>query len=148
MKAKEKRDWYGREKSTEELHDDSKQWLSEIDFVYDEMRFLEHLLASNYISFLEHGLDEKSKKLSNEMNAEKKAGIELQTLIQKHEETLGELIKTNSVSSNTHFLDIHKKLEFEMMLFFKKYKKLKRQIFEVVEHIMRKNSQKKITKHS
>lgn len=144
MKAKIERDWYGREKSTEELHDDSQYWLSEIDFVYDEMRFLDQLLGSNYIDFLENDLEEKAKQLTDSMRAEKETGAELRTLIREHEKTLGDLIKTNSVSSNTHFIDIHKKLEFEMMLFFKKYKKIKRQIFEVVENIMRKKDQKKL----
>ena len=148
MKAKVERDWYGREKSTEELQDDVRNWRSEIDFVHDEIRFFDHLLGSNYIDFLEYNLEEKTKKLTEEISKEKKVGVELQTLINKHEETLGNLLENNSVAGNTHFVDMHKTLEFEMMIFFKKFKKLKRQIFEVVESVMQKKDQKKLIKHS
>ncbi len=148
MKAKVKRDWYGRVKSTEELQDDVRYWRSEIDFVHDEIRFLDHLLGSNYIDFLEYNLEKKTKKLTEEISKERKVGVELQTLIHKHEETFGNLLENNSVTSNTHFLDMHKNLEHEMIVFFKKFKKIKRQIFEVVESVVRIKGQKKLIKHS
>ena len=148
MKAKLKKDWYGRLKSTEELHDDSKNWLSEIGFVNDEMRFLDHLLGSNYIDFLEYGLEKNVERLVKNIADEKKIGKELFTIINDHEKVLGDLIKTNSVTSNTNFMDVHKKLEFEMTIYNKKYKKLKRQIFELVEDVIHKKKQKKLTKHS
>lgn len=53
MKAKIKKDWYGRLKNKEKLHNDSKFWISEIDFVKDEIRFLDRLLSSNYIDLLD-----------------------------------------------------------------------------------------------
>ena len=60
MQAKIKKDWYGRLKSVEELHDDSKLWISEIDFVIDEIKFLKNLLSSNYIQLLDAGLSKKT----------------------------------------------------------------------------------------
>ena len=143
-KTKIRKDWYGRLKSKEELHDDSKNWLSEIPFVNDEMRFLNHLLGSNYIDFLELGLNTKIEKLVKSIKQEKKTGAALKKLIQDHERILSDLIAKDSVSSNANYMDVHKKLEFEMILYNKKYKKLKRQIFEVVENVMEKKVQKKI----
>ena len=36
MKTKMKKDWFGREKSVDELHHDSKIWVSEINLIKDE----------------------------------------------------------------------------------------------------------------
>ena len=139
-----KKDWYGRQKSKEELHDDSKSWFSEIDFVNDELRFLDHLLGSNYIDFMEFGLNTKIEKLVKNIKEENKIGILLKNLIQDHERTLSNLIKNDSDSGNANYMDVHKKLEFEMILFTKKYKKLKREIFSIVENVMERKAQKKI----
>jgi len=147
MKTKLEKDWFGRLKSKEEVHDDSQKWLSEIDFVYDEMRFLDHLLGSNYIDFIEHNLSEKVEKLIEAIKTENNNGNVLRKLILEHERILSDLIKTDSVTSNTHYLDTHKSLEFEMILFNKKYKKLKRHIFALVENVSRKKEQKKLIKH-
>jgi len=143
-KTKIRKDWYGRLKSKEELHDNSKNWLSEILFVNDELRFLDHLLGSNYIDFLEFGLNNKIEKLVKSIKEEKKIGAALNKLIQDHERILSDLIVKDSVTGNANYMDVHKKLEFEMILYNKKYKKLKRQIFEVVENVMEKKAQKKL----
>ena len=143
-KTKIRKNWYGRLKSKEELHDDSKNWLSEILFVKDEMRFLDHLLGSNYIDFLEFGLNQKIEKLVKSIKEEKKIGTTLKNLIQDHERILSGLIEKDSVTGNANYMDVHKKLEFEMILYNKKYKKLKRQIFEVVDNVMEKKAQKKL----
>jgi hypothetical protein len=143
-KTKIRKDWYGRLKSKEELHDNSKSWLSEINFVNDELRFLNHLLGSNYIDFLEFGLENRIEKLVKSIKEEKKTGATLKKLIKGHERILAGLIKTDSVNSNANYMDVHKKLEFEMILYNKKYKKLKRQIFEIVENVLEKKAQKKL----
>ena len=146
MKTKIKQDWFGRDKSTEELHDDSRTWNSEIDFINDEIRFLDHLLAYKYIDFLEYDLEKETKKLASNIEEEKKIGSELHELIKKHENILAKLMDTNSVDANLHYKDIHKKLEGEMLYYTKKYRKLKRTIFSMVEDIMRKKDQKKLLK--
>ena len=74
MKTKMKKDWFGREKSTEELHNDARQWISEVRFIKDEIRFLEHLLSDNYINFLALGLYKKIEEYVNQISLEKKSG--------------------------------------------------------------------------
>lgn len=144
MKTKIKKDWYGRLKSVEELHNDSRLWMSEIDFINDEIRFLDHLLSSNYIDFLDHSLQEKIFVLVKKMSDEKKVGNTLKELIKHHERILVDLIETKSVTSNKNYLETHKKFEREIDIYFKKYKKIKKQIFEIVENVMRKKEQKKL----
>jgi len=144
MKTKIKKDWYGRLKSVEELHNDATLWISEINFINDEIRFLNHLLSSNYIDFLEAGLDKKIKGMIKKLDTEKNMGNILYKNIILHKKIMRELIETKSVTSNKNYLETHKKLEREVYVYFKKYRKIKKNIFNLVESIMRKKEQKKL----
>ena len=59
METKIKKDWQGRVKDVEELHHDTLTWKSEINFIIDEMHFLEHLLGSKFIDLIHSGLFKK-----------------------------------------------------------------------------------------
>ena len=139
-----KKDWFGREKSVDELHHDAKLWVSEINLIKDEIRFLEHLLSENYIDFLAAGLHKKIEDSVKQISVEKNVGTTLLELINSQEKILSELIKYESVSSNQNYLESHKKLEVEVSSYIQKYKELKQRIFKVVENVMKKKDQKKL----
>lgn len=139
-----KKDWFGREKSVDELHHDSKLWISEINLIKDEIRFLEHLLGENYIDFLAAGLHKKIEDSVKQISIQKNIGTTLQDLINSQEKILLELIMNESVNSNKNYLERHKKLEKEINAYIKNYKELKQHIFNVVEEVMKKKDQKKI----
>ena len=144
MKTKMKKDWFGREKSTDELHHDAKIWVSEINLIKDEIRFLEHLLSENYIDFLAAGLHKKIEDSVKQISLQKNIGTTLLELIKSQEKMLSELIKYDNVSSNQNYLERHKKLEIEVNSYINKYKDLKQHIFKVVEDVMKKKDQKKL----
>jgi hypothetical protein len=144
MKTKMKKDWFGREKSTDELHHDTKLWVSEINLIKDEIRFLEHLLSENYIDFLAAGLHKKIEDSVKQISVQKNVGNTLLEVINSQNKILAELIKYESVSSNQNYLESHKKLEIEVNSYIHKYKELKQQIFKVVENVMKKKDQKKL----
>ncbi|MDX5584649.1 MAG: hypothetical protein QNK20_06925 [Aureibaculum sp.] len=146
MKRKIPKDWFGRSKSIEELHHDSRNWLSEIEFINYEMKFLNKLLSSYYIDLLESGYDKRIKELVNKIVIEKKSGNALSKLILEHEKILSDLIQTNSVTSNKNYLETHKKFEIEIIIFLGRYKELKTEIFRLIERILKKKGQKKISK--
>ncbi|MDD3722706.1 MAG: hypothetical protein PHW92_09520 [Lutibacter sp.] len=145
METKIKKDWVGREKSTDELHHDYKLWVSEINFIKDEIRFLEHLLSENYINFLAAGLHEKIEESVKQVSIQKKIGITLKELINRQEKILTKLIKSENASSNKNYLESHKKLEIEINSYTNKYKKLKQRIFKIIETVMKKKDQKKLS---
>ena len=146
MKTKRPKDWFGRLKSKDELHHDSRNWLSEIKFINYEMKFLYNLLTSNYIELLSFGLDIKVKELFKKIAIEKKSGNALSKLIIEHDKILSDLIRTNSVTSNKNYLETHKKFEIEIAIFLGRYKELKREIFKIIERTMKKKGQKKFPK--
>ena len=144
METKIKKDWLSRVKSVEELHHDTLTWKSEINFIIDEMRFLEHLLSSKYIDFLHLGMYKKIEISINKITDEKNSGEVLIRLILDQERILSNLIKNESDTSNKNFLEKHHKFEVEMVDYVKKYKRIKKQIFEIVEKEMRDKDQKKL----
>jgi len=148
METKIKKDWLDRVKSSEELHNDSIQWISEIHFINDEIRFLEHLLSANYIDYLNAGLYEKIEALVKQISYEKITGDTLLELINKQEKILLQLIESKSVTSNNNYLETHKKLDKEINSYIKNYKGLKKQIFEVVEKVRKKKEQKKLPRNN
>ncbi|MDO9594170.1 MAG: hypothetical protein Q7J19_04165 [Lutibacter sp.] len=144
MDTKMKKDWFGREKSVDELHHDSKLWVSEINLIKDEIRFLEHLLSANYIDFLAAGLHKKIEESVKEISLQKNIGTTLLEVIRSQDKILAELIKYESISGNKNYLESHKKLEIEVTSYIGKYKELKQGIFKVVENVMKKKDQKKL----
>ncbi len=143
MKTKMPKDWFGRSKSVEELHHDSRNWLSEIEFINYEMMFLNQLLSSYYIDLLDSGYDDHIKELVDKIVIEKKSGNALSKLIVEHGIILSDLIQTNSVTSNKNYLETHKKFEIEINIFLGRYKALKMKIFKLIEITMRKKKQKR-----
>ncbi|SNR32675.1 hypothetical protein [Lutibacter flavus] len=144
MKTKLKKDWRGRTKSIEELHNDSKIWLSEIEFINYEIKFLEHLLSTNYIDYLDSGLHDRIEEFSKEIFNDKNIGTTLKDLIFEHENVLSDLIESDCVISNKNYAATHDNLALEINKFISKYKYLKMQIFEIVENVMQKKQQKKL----
>lgn len=144
MKSKLVRDWDSREKGIEELHSDSKHWLLELNFIKDEIKFLNHLLASNYLDLLGSDHKDQVELLIKGLNQKKLFGKDLVKAIRRHEKILSALIVTQSVTSNTHFLNQHKELQKAISKHLKKYKKIKKSIFRITEDTRRKKKQKKL----
>lgn len=139
-----KKTWSNTRKSVSELHEESKNWLSELAFIRDEIKFLNHLLSEKYIDYLFAGLGKRIEIFTKKMKVEDASGEILIETINKHELLLAELIEHNNLLTNINYIDQHKKLEKEIDIYMKKYKNLKKQIFEVVEKVMRKKNIKQI----
>ena len=133
-----------RKPNLEELHQETILWKSEIDFIHDEMQFLEHLLSSKYIDCLSSGLVKKIEISTKKIYEEKKEGKILINYISKHNSTIAKFIKNEDTLKYNSFLDFHKKVTIKVENFIKKYKRLKKQIFEAIEKVMKKTAQKKI----
>lgn len=142
MKTKLKKDWQGAEKTIEEMHNDARLWKSEVNFIEDEIRFLEHLLSFNYIELLHVGLYKKIEYFVNELTTQKKNGKTLLKLIKEHELVLADLISKNSATENKIFLKKHRNLHNKIEKYFYFFKNNKKQIFKIIEKIMREKNKK------
>ncbi|WP_298370021.1 hypothetical protein [uncultured Lutibacter sp.] len=144
MKTKIKKEWPGKIKGINELHNNSKKWLSEIEFTKYEIQFLSHLLSSKYIDYLDSGLFKKISEFSSAIFNKKKDFTDLKELVLEHEKTLSNLINQNAIVGNTNYLATHEKIGKEINITLKDYKNLKLQIFDIVEGVMRLKDQKKL----
>ena len=93
MDTKTKKIWTNNQKSIEDLHEESKTWVSEINFVDDEINFLNHLLSVKYIDTLYEGLSKKIEVFTKKMKQVKEEGKSLLKVITTHELLLAELIE-------------------------------------------------------
>ena len=144
MKTKIKKDWFGKEKGKEELHQDAKNWVSEIHLIHDEIRFLEHLLSANYIDVLAIGLHKKIEENVKQIAIQKTAGNALLSHLSDQEKNLSALFKNDNITDNISYRENHKKLEKEINAYVKKYKDIKQPIFKIVENVMKRTGQKKL----
>lgn len=144
METKIKKQWFGRKKTIEELHKNFKKWHSELEFIHDEIQFLNNLLDANYANCIYSGLHEQTAQLLSKINTEKEIGLTLKDIINNQEATLSDLIDTNSVKSNINFLEMHNNLEDEIETYVEKYKENKMQIFKLIETVLRKKNQKRL----
>jgi len=144
MRTKQKKDWDSQDKSIEQLHNDSVLWKSEINFIQDEIKFLEHLLSSKYIDFLEGGLYKKIEAPVFKISNKKTTGATLIKIINEQEAVLSKLIDNNTANSNKNYFETHKKIKKEVYQYINKFKKIKGVIFNIVEDVMRKKTQKKL----
>lgn len=138
MEKKLKKNWFGRLKNKDEIHYDSKEWISEINFINDEMRFLEQLLKSHYTDLVNREGAARIKTLEDDIREERTKGETLYKIIIDHDNILAELIENESVNSNLHFLETHFKLEREMFGFLRTYKELKAEIYGILEDVIKK----------
>ena len=139
-----KKTWQNTHKSVSKLHEESKIWLSELAFITDEIKFLNHLLSAKYLDCLFEGLAKRIEIITKKMDNENKSGLVISDSINKHELLLADLIERNNLLTNINYLEEHKKLEKEVEIHVKKYRNLKKQIFEVVDKIMKKKNIKKL----
>ena len=132
------------EKTIEEMHNDARGWKSEVNFIEDEIRFLEHLLGFNYIELLHVGLYKKIEYFVNELSAQKQNGKTLLKLIKEHEFVLSDLIskKGAKITDNMILLKKHRNLHNKIKKYFYFFKNNKKQIFTIIEKIMRKKNKK------
>jgi hypothetical protein len=142
MKTKKTKQY--TEKSIDELHSESKLWISEIAFIRDEIRFLSHLLSAKYIDYLYEGLSSKIENFTKKMTEEINSGKILVDSIETHELLLPELIEKDNLINNIQYQESHTKLKNAVEIYLVQYKILKKQIFEVVEKVMQKKNQKKL----
>ena len=145
MTTETKKGWKNNQKSIADLHNESNNWVSEVEFILDEIRFLNHLLSVKYIDYLVAGLSKRIEIFTKKLEVEQKTGTVLIDSFKKHEIVLADLIENNNLITNINYIEQHKTLENEIEIYLKKYKNLKKRIFEVVEKVMRKKNIKKIT---
>lgn len=131
--------------STEELHKESMEWLSQLIFIRDEQKFLAKLLQDYMLGSMDAGLFETMALIVESL---KKSKIELTKLLKRVQSHHGQLqVMVDDIESNAmeeKYLDTHSGLAQQIVDFSQTYKNCKARVFDAVTKVWRMRKQKKL----
>ncbi|MDO9261809.1 MAG: hypothetical protein Q7U08_07710 [Flavobacteriaceae bacterium] len=132
-------------KTPELIYDTYKEWLSELDFIFDEESIIEELINSHFIELCNFELYNQSKEVVEQLKLNKHKLNHLKTDIYIQQKYLSTLIESNNVIGEKEFYVKHKVISQKKIAYYQSVKDLKSNAYDLIKEILRKNKQKKIT---
>jgi hypothetical protein len=130
---------------TDGLHKDITTSILDLDYLKDELRFLENLVSENTIEFIYQKKSLDTKAIINELTGHSKRLSVLTQKFKNHNSNLEKLIESGNDKGELQlFKNEHYALVIEEMDFHADLKKTKSHIFKMLAEIMKKSKQKKI----
>lgn len=122
----------------EVLHEQSREWLSEIAFWRDEAAFFYSLMVKKTLDFVPANAEQNISHIEKELISITSEDLnELQKSVERHESFLNDLLEhVNKDPKN--YREEHSKLTAMFAAFEQRFKKLKKEVFAFVENIDRK----------
>lgn len=131
--------------SIEDMHSNSKEWLSELNFIKDEQLFLEDLIKSFTLQLIELQDFTKNKKIIDAISDSSKENEALLKVVKKHESKLEALVDgTNQLQKEKLYKEKHTDLTLTIHQFLTDYKLLKLAFFKVIKKIKKTQKQKRL----
>ena len=145
MKTKEKTMKYDVWLNAENMHRDSRNWLSELEFAKDEEKFFDDLIKSYTLQLIDSKHFANSKKVIEKLNVIQKETDSLLTMVKNHEKGLKIMVDgINEFDKEKAFKNKHLKLMINEKNFLEKYRTLKSELFTVVKDILKEGKQKRL----
>lgn len=126
---------YLLEADLEVLHEESHEWLNEINYWRDEIAFFYTLMVKK--AGKNFSLENKSELiyLQNEiLHISRKEFSDLEATISQHENYLDFLLQNNSLGDERIFREKHKIISFQIRTFDTRIRKLKMGIFNLIKN--------------
>jgi tRNA/tmRNA/rRNA uracil-C5-methylase (TrmA/RlmC/RlmD family) len=127
-----------------DLHSKTNKWLSEIEFIKVEQKFLNELISDHIIGLCKSDNFKKGKLLLNGINHEAKLSEKLVADIKEHRINLSLLIEHIYIKKENDFRKENALLKIEVENYIQNFKYIKEQVFELVLFIMKKEKEKKL----
>lgn len=145
MKAKHKKPKYVAWLSTETMHNASRKWLSELEFIKDEQLFFDDLIKSYTIQLIDSKHFTNSKNIITQLEKLQKETDELLETIKKHQRELTIMVDgINQIELENAYRDEHGKLIITVSNFMNNYRAIKSQLFTLVKSIIKEGKQKRL----
>ncbi len=125
-----------------ELHDQSVQWINEIQFMADEQVFLEHLLSSHFLELSSSKLYETTKRLIRKLKEVELLGSDLMDKIQLHNKHVGTIIENFNKEYQVNVDREHQSIKKDLDSYLLKFRYIKKKIFGIIKAIMKEHKQK------
>jgi hypothetical protein len=123
------------------------QWINELEFIKDEQIFLEHLLGSHFLELSTPELYEPTKKLIKNLKNIENKGNELKVTIKIHKKHIATLIESTGDTQKSESINEHIIIKKEFENYILNFKEVKKDIFDMIKEIMKKNKLKFLIKN-
>ncbi|KGL62507.1 hypothetical protein [Polaribacter sp. Hel1_85] len=131
--------------SAEVMHNDSKEWLLELEFLKDEYLFFIDLINWNTLQLIDFQAYSKSKKIIETLSSSKKTNEELYKSIRNHENNLETLVDEINKPEEEHiYKKEHEALKVLFKNHLKKHRELKSNLFNILKKIKKTEKQKRL----
>jgi len=125
-----------------ELHDQSVEWINEIQFMADEQIFLEHLLSSHFLELSSNKLYETTKKLIRKLKEVETIGNDLMDKIQMYNSHLGKIIENFDEEIELAIEREHISIKKDLDDYLLKFRYVKKKIFGIIKEILKDHKKK------
>jgi len=131
--------------SAEDMHDASKQWISELTFIIDEHLFFEDLIKKYTLQLLDKSLFVDIKITKGALQESKKRCKTLLLAVKTHENDLEIIVDgIDQAEEEKAYKDNHRVLVNIMSPFFVDYQKLKTELFSIIKKVLKKQKQQRL----
>jgi hypothetical protein len=131
--------------NAEQMHEASKEWLSELEFVKDEHTFFEDLITKFTSELLEFGDFSDKIEIIDAINRSEKQNNSLIEAIKTHENGLQIMIDgIDQIEKEKAYTKAHRDLIIAIADYLKEYKSLKKQLFNIIKNIKKEEKQRSL----
>ncbi len=128
-----------------EMHEASRQWMSELKFIRDEQLFLNDLLKSYTLQLTDSEVFNESKEIIGAISTAEKEVIVLMKKVQAHENQLHIMLDDiDQLEMEKEYTETHWELNSEMARYSVQYRELKSRLFKLVSKIMKKDKRNRL----
>ncbi|WP_179336702.1 hypothetical protein [Winogradskyella ludwigii] len=131
--------------SAEQMHEDSKEWLSELLFIKDEHLFFDDLIKSFTLQLLEPEKFSDNIEIIDILNKSEKRNNLLIEAIRVHENDLQIIVDgVNQINEEKVYKKSHQGLLIKIREFENEYRNLKTQLFEIIKNIKKEDKRNRL----
>lgn len=131
--------------SAEEMHTESKEWVSELSFIKDEHLFFEDLVTKFTSQLIATGNFSDSKEIVDAVNRSEKQNDMLLEAVKIHEKELQIMVDgIDQKEEEKSYINKHRDLITSISEFLKDYKSLKTQLFDIIKNIKKEEKRSRL----
>lgn len=119
------------------MHDELQDWKSYLEFIGDEMVFIQGLLDSYVFEPRTPNLFECLETFKQHFNSSKRDRNALQESIKKHENGLGGIFECVQDECDSNYCEKHQDLKNRITDYIKRYIKLKKEVYHYAGSVLK-----------
>ncbi|AKA35940.1 MAG: hypothetical protein CMH48_02575 [Muricauda sp.] len=131
--------------SAEEMHEQSKDWFMQLNFIRDEQRFFQDLIKNHTLDILDEKLFDESKKVVALLSEMEKSLIPLFKEVQKHKNQLEIMVDdVDQPEMEKAYQKSHQNISKKMGSYVVRYRSLKEKIFSLLKTVLKKRKRRRL----